>query len=229
MAAVVGPTVLVLMPDGGPPLHLRDHQGNIFALAFSPDGTRLVSASDDKTIVSELPSGQTLHVFEGAGQGWAVAYSPDGGTIVTGDSRGVVKLWDAGFRERQLPAAINHRQGIISLAFSQDGRQLVSASRDKMVGVWDVASGQLIGTLSGNQDVVIGVAIGANQQLATASADGIRLWNLKSLMPITSFPMHTQGAQSLAFSRDGRYLAAGSRDGVVRVYAMRGPDLVALA
>src|SRR5262249_53662081 len=97
------------------------------------------------------------------------------------------------------------------------------------VGVWDVASGQLIGTLSGNQDVVIGVAIGANQQLATASADGIRLWNLKSLMPITSFPMHTQGAQSLAFSRDGRYLAAGSRDGVVRVYAMRGPDLVALA
>src|SRR5262249_34497551 len=105
-----------------------------------------------------------------------------------------------------------------------DSKRLVSGGQDKTVRLWDVGTGEQV-VLGIHSDVVHTVAI-YGDRLATGADDGIRLWDLRSRTPLSQFPARSDGAQRLAFSPDGRYLAAGGNDGVVRIYAMKSKDLV---
>jgi WD40 repeat protein/energy-coupling factor transporter ATP-binding protein EcfA2 len=221
--------VLVRLPGAADAMRLAGHTDVVNDLAFSPDGSRLVSGSHDRTaIVWELPSGQRKKVLEGHSDDVvSVAYSPDGKTIATGSKDRMIILWGADTFDRRHELK-GHFLGILELAFTSDSKRLVSGGKDKTVRIWDVATGKEEAILGAHGDVVNAVAIHGNR-LATGADDGIRLWDLGSLAPLPVFPARSDGAQSLAFSRDGRYLAAGADDGVVRVYAMQGRELVELA
>lgn len=158
---------------------------------------------------------------------FAVAYSPDAKTIATGSNDNIIRLWRADTRE-PLPELKGHFLGILDLAFTTDSRKLLSGSKDKTVRVWDVTTGVEEDVRRGHTDSVYAVAI-SGDRLATAADDGIRLWDLRSRAPVAVFPARSHGAQSLAFSLDGHYLAAGAGDGVVRVYEMQAEELVQLA
>jgi WD40 repeat protein len=229
-AMAAGKDVLVAIPGATSPLRLSGHFGEINDIAFSPDGTRALSGSDDGTaMVWELPSGNRLGTLEGHQTGGVttVAWSGDGRTLATGGEDKKIILWRADtFDETQ--RLENHVLGILDLAFTPDSTGLASGSKDKTARVWDVASGEQLAVFNVHTDVVYAVAMHGDR-LATAADDGIRLWNLKTRAPIPVFPTRSQGARSLAFSGDGRYLAAGARDGVVRVYAMRRSELLELA
>jgi WD40 repeat protein len=224
-----GNDTVVLQPGGGAPLRLSAHRGVINDLAFSPDGSRIVSASEDgNATVWELPSGKPLKVLnEHKDSLTAVAYSPDGKTIATGSEDNTIRMWRDGTWE-SLPVITGHWLGIMDLAFTADSRKLVSSSKDKTLRIWDVSTRVEEHFSHGHNDVVTALAI-SGDYLATAADDGIGLWDLRSHAPVAVFPVHGHGAQSLAFSPDGRYLAAGARDGVVRVYAMQAEELVELA
>jgi Tfp pilus assembly protein PilF len=190
-----------------------------------------VSTSHDRTaIVWDLLSGKKLHELSGhADHVIAAAYSPDGKTIATGSKDHKIKLWgsDTGkLLDMQIQG--QHLLGILDLAFSNDGRLLVSGGKDKRVKIWNALTGEQIAILSGHTDVVNAVAI-SGHYLATGADDGIRLWDLQSYGRVAAFSGRDHGAQSLAFSSDGLYLAAGGRDGVVRVYTMQVKELVELA
>ena len=230
LAVGSGADILVVQPGMSSPLRLRGHQDFVNDLAFSPDGSRLVSTSYDQTaIVWELPSGNKLHVLsEHSDHVLAAAYSPDGTTIATGSKDTTIRLWRAKTGEPLGQVEKKHLLGILDLAFSADGRLLVSGSKDKTVRVWDVSTRKQNAVLSGHANVVNAVAVHGDY-LATGADDGFRLWDLRSGEPVTAFSGRNHGAQSLAFSPDGRYLAAGARDGVVRVYAMHSSELVELA
>jgi WD40 repeat protein len=231
LAIAAGAEVLIAQPGASAPRHLSSEDVDINDLAFSPDGSRLVSGNEDGTaMVWDVPSGKRLGALasgKSAGAVLAVAYSADGKTIVTGGEDHTIRLWRADTREL-LRELTGHAFGIVDLAFTTDGRKLVSGSLDKTVRVWDVATGSQEDVLQGHTDVVTSVAINGNH-LATAADDGIRLWDLSSRAPIAVFPARAEGGRSLAFSPDGRYLAAGRRDGIVRVYAMHAAELVQLA
>jgi WD40 repeat protein len=221
--------VFVILPNATGSTRLEGHGNEVNDLAFSPDGSRLVSGSHDETsIVWDLTNGEKLQELRGHND-WvtAVAYSPDGKTVVTGSRDSTIILWDA---ETWQPKhnLKEHLLGIVDLAFTSDSKRLVSASVDKTVRIWDVATGKQQAVLAAHSDAVTAVAI-YGDQLATGGDDGIRLWDLRSLEPLPVFPTRSHGAHSLAFSSDGRYLAAGAGDGVVRVYAMQGKELIELA
>jgi WD40 repeat protein len=210
-------------------------------LAFSPDGSRLVSGRSDGTaIVWELPSRKRTVLRGHTGQVTTVAYSPDGQFIATGDSAKRIILWDAKTLERRHELEVRHEleaheleapeDGFLDLAFTSDSKRLVSGGKDKKVRLWDVGTGKqeaFLGLtfLGLHSNVVSTVAI-YGDRLATGADDGIRLWDLPSRTPLPEFPPRNEGAQRLAFSPDGRYLAAGGNDGVVRIYAMKSKDLV---
>jgi WD40 repeat protein len=130
---------------------LKGHAAGVTQAAFSADGTRLATASEDGTICvwevygseESLPEGEALLVREPSatlrnhkGRAFAVAWSPDGTRLATGADDRVIRLWEtATFQE--VAVLSGHRDYVWSLVWSQDGRCLISGSGDTTVRVWE--------------------------------------------------------------------------------------------
>jgi WD40 repeat protein len=121
---------------------LVGHTEGVKACSFSPDGSRIVSASDDKTLkLWDAKTGAALATLAGhTNRVGACAFSPDGSRIVSASRDKTLKLWDA-----QTGAALatlrGHTHFVLACAFSPDGSRIVSASNDKTLKLWDAQTG----------------------------------------------------------------------------------------
>jgi WD40 domain-containing protein/apoptotic protease-activating factor 1-like protein/NB-ARC domain-containing protein len=137
------PQSACLTLPGGPLLRIFEgHQGHVRGVAVSPDGRRLLSTSDDKTVrVWDLETGMTLRVLQGHGEAvWAVALTPDGRRAISASRDKTLKVWDlrTGGMLRTLEG---HQEGVNAVAVTPDGRLAVSGSEDKTLKVWDLGTG----------------------------------------------------------------------------------------
>jgi WD40 repeat protein len=117
--------------------HLRAHTAVIPDIAFSPDGSRLASASYDMTVALwDLTTGQELRRFQGHTEGvLRVAFSPDGKRLVSGGSD-VLKIWEIA-TGREVLTLRGHTHNIHHVLFSPDGSRLVSVSTEGTIKIWD--------------------------------------------------------------------------------------------
>jgi WD40 repeat protein len=121
-------------------------QGQVFGLAFTPDGRSLaavghvgVAKRPGEARVWNVTTGElVLSIDSQKTPVWSVACSPDGRTVATGDADGSLVLWELA-SGRQRHAFAGHESRIVSLAFSPDGRALAASSADAPVYVWEVA------------------------------------------------------------------------------------------
>jgi len=112
-----------------------------------------------------------------------------------------------------------HRDAVLSVAFSPDGRLLASGCGDETIKLWEVASGALNQTLSGHRYSVDSVAFSPDGRLlASGSGDEIRLWDVASGEVKQTLTGHEKGVNYVAFSPDGRLLASGSHDATVKLW-----------
>jgi len=102
-----------------------------------------------------------------------------------------------------------------SVAYSPDGKRIATTNWNNSAKVWDVASGQLLMTLSGHTESVNGVAFSPDGRLiATASDDGTaKIWDAGTGKELLTLSGHDGSVHDISFSPDGRYLASASDDG----------------
>lgn len=215
LAAAVGgrPAVIVKRVDTGrTTATLLGHDGPITALAFSPDGARLVSGSVDRTArVWTLADAVQQAAFIGhAAEIRAVAFHPGNELVGSGDVAAAVRLWKAadGAEVRGLGG---HAGAVVGLAFAAGGSRLVSASADKTVRSWNHADGghtviatppQPLTALAASRDGNRVIFATADGTLTVAQADGRRL---------AALPLHSAGISALLVAADGgRMLSVGT-------------------
>ena len=146
----------------------------MYAVAFSPDGTRLATGGDDSTARIWDPATGTLHttLTGHSGRVSAVAFSPDGTRLATGSDDSTARIWDPA--TGTLHTTLTGHSGRVSaVAFSPDGTRLATGSDDSTVRIWDPATGTLHTTLTGHSGRVSAVAFSPDgTRLATGSDDG---------------------------------------------------------
>jgi len=176
---------------------LEGHTAVVQALAFSADGRRLLSGAADGSVRLWDADGHRLAAFaDQAGAVGAVAFAPDGERMAAGFGPRLDSVWAlttpapapsprlravaAVFSAGERIDLVGPEHGIYALAFTPDGRLLISGSGDGVVTVWDAASGKRLHTVPAHSAPVRAVAIAADGTLlASAGNDGVvRLWRL---------------------------------------------------
>ncbi|KAF8694677.1 hypothetical protein AX14_001956 [Amanita brunnescens Koide BX004] len=203
---------------------LNGHTGVVTSVAFSSDGTRIVSGSNDQSVrVWDALMGEELNSLHGhTGRVKSVAFSTDGTRIVSGSIDESVRVWDAWTGE-ELMALNGHTNYVQSVAISSDGTRIISGSDDNSVRVWDASTGEELKTLNGHIDYVQSVAFSSDgTRIISGSNDrSVRVWDASTGKKLKTINGHTRYVRSVAFLSDGARIVSGSDDLSVRVWDAR--------
>lgn len=212
------------LPDLPHPALVRTFSGHgstVYSAMFSPDGARVVSGSDDKTIrVWDVATGLLLQTLTGhSNRIVSTVFSSDGMCIVSASYDKTSRLWDS-VSGVLLMTLIGHEDKVNNAAFSSDGAFVVTGSDDKTVRVWDAATGHLVRTLIGHENRVTSTAFSPDgTRIVSASMDEtVRMWDVASGAEINTLSGHEDEVTSVAFSPDGTQIVSAALDKTVRVW-----------
>jgi WD40 repeat protein len=209
------------MADGTLVRTFFGHTDKVSSIAYSPDGTRIVSGGggDHQIRVWDVETGEELMLLEGH-DGWVkgLKLSPDGRLMLTSSDDNSVKLWDLD-RGVELFTFNGHTAFVEEASFSPDGKHIISSSGDETLRIWDIQNGAEIERLWGHTSTVEKVAISPDGTFALSGAQDstVRIWDLSTGEQIGQFDGHVPFVKYttvLAISPDGTLALSGDNSGV---------------
>ena len=211
---------------------LQASEGSLRVVALSPDGQTLVTRSREQGMRKwDLRIGTNIVWRNEMEQ---ILFSPDGRTMAASgrrEGRGlrteeeVVQLWDT--ETLTLRASLESPSQVqfgFSAAFSADSRLIALPDEEDSVRLWDVTTGELVGTCTGHKQGIRSIAFSPdNRTLATTSDDStVKLWNVATKQELISMRHLGATLTGLMFSPDGKVLIGGSGalgpNGGVKIY-----------
>jgi WD40 repeat protein len=217
-----------------------NQEGLITALAFSPDGKRILSGgggnkrhigiaqADNAVRLWDIQTGALLKTFEGAGGDiQSFALSPDGKRFAAGigrmPQRGSVKVWDlaSGAIVQSFDSYV--AAGPSSIGYSPNGKAIFIAGLE--IVLLDARDGKLIRTFGSSSEYINSAVFRpGTRELVSAGPlqKGARLWDMKRGVVVRSFEaLGNGGVETVALSRDGARLAISSRDKTLGVWEVQ--------
>ncbi|MGI8586403.1 MAG: eIF2A-related protein [Chloroflexia bacterium] len=197
---------------------LDGHNKSLHKATYSPDSLRIATASDDGTAkVWDAATGKELYTLRYSDDQpvFDVTFSPNSRLIAAIGTVGTA-IWDAS-NGQELRVLSQEYTGI-GIAYSPDGRFLLTASKPVMV--WDAVSGSELPTLLGHTDIVNAAAYSPDGRfIATAGQDGTaRIWDAASGNGVLTIKAHNGFVHSVAWSPDGRSIATAGEDETARIW-----------
>jgi WD40 repeat protein/serine/threonine protein kinase len=216
-------TVRVWNADGsGTPRILRGHAAPVLHAVFSPDGRSVISSDvSGKARLWRIDVPEDPLVLRGPEEMTNVAVSGDG-QIAAGSNDGTIWVWDA--NGAGAPRVLRgHTSDVECVAFSPDGRRIVSSADDSTVRVWSLDGSGTPLVLRGHTGVVFGVAFSPDGRRVVSGATDrtARIWNADGSGE-PRILRHPDVVETVAFSPDGRRIATGSNDTLVRLWNADG-------
>jgi RNA polymerase sigma factor (sigma-70 family) len=205
----------------------------VYAIAYSPDGRTLATASDDQTAcLWDSRTGRKVRGFAGAGEAYAVAFSSDGKRLAVSSSdkfdenligspqAGTIRLWEVA-TGKPLGKVAAHTQAARCLAFLPGDGQLAVGSYDSGIEAWDVATGKKVRPLHARPDFAACLAISPDGRRLAAAGWGEQaavLCDLGTGRPLDPVGAPTCRVNAVLFTPDGRVLTPGDAEHPLRVW-----------
>lgn len=204
------------------------HPTPVNGVAFRPNGTAVATACGDNHVrIWELNADSITLLYKHSAPVNAVVYSADGRFLASASNDGTAILWDA---KQATPLTIlDHKEplsAVLAVALNPDGQQLATACSDGTVHLWDRPTATERGIFRHAKSVtaLLFSPLQDRQSLVTASADRtVAIWDVRQNKQIASI-VHEAAVPAIALSPDGRQLAIGSADNIVRLW-----DITSLA
>jgi len=196
----------------------KGHTGTVNCVAFSQDGKRIASGSDDKTI-RVWDAGRAMRDFAAATETYGVAFSHDGKLLLSGGRDRLVRLWDLE-TGKQIRTFEGHTDSVRTVAFSPNGKWAASAGDDKSVRIWNVATGEEKTALTGHTAAITSLAWSTDgKRLLSGSRDGTaRLWSRKQGKALALLEGHSGAVLGVALAPDGNMALTGGNDKTIRLW-----------
>jgi serine/threonine protein kinase len=199
----------------------RGHSDYVHAVAWSSDGTRIASGSDDQTVqVWDAADGSNVFTYRGHSDAVeTVAWSHDDKHIASAGNDQTVQVWDAVDGEHVFTYR-GHTDLVDAVVWSPDSAHIASGSWDRTVQVWDAANGGNVFTYRGHSGMVTAVAWSPDgTRIASGSDDQtVQVWDAANGGNVFTYRGHSGMVTAVAWSPDGTRIASASNDQTVQVW-----------
>lgn len=192
---------------------IEGHSAEITALAITPDLSRVISASDDRTVrLWDGPSGRELNSWRGLQvRIHALAVDWGAGQIFLAADDGSIRILDAATGQ-EISVLNGHRAAVMALALSSDGGQIISASRDHTIKVWDTRDRRLLRNLQGHTGSVAAIALTPDDRRLISGSDDctVKIWDFPSGRELRTLSGHRVGVWDVAVTAGGERVISAS-------------------
>jgi WD40 repeat protein len=236
VASSYGPSPNIRVWDVGSGKVVREFSpgGNtVFGVAFTADSEHVLSCEGDPTVRKwNIESGKVVRQYEGLRSvARCLAVSRDGRFLACGgcSQDGTILVWEVE-TGREVQRFEGHKwtgePGENCIAFSPDGKQILSGGYDGTVRLWSISDGKEIQRFTGHTGAIGGVAYAPDGSRILSGGYNdrtVRLWDARTGKELHRFTDHTKQVTSVACSPDGRFAVSGSADNTARLWRLPDP------